>query len=60
MATSTVRKPIPLIKFAATVAGTSEEIWLGILRASHNTEKHDISEWKALVDTYRNKIVTRG
>lgn len=50
-----LRKPVPLLVFAATLKGTKDEIWLGILRGYHNHEKHTKEEWIAVIDSYRSK-----
>ncbi len=50
-----VVKPIPLILFSEFVKGGKDEIWLGILRAYHNSEKHTKEEWHSIIDSYRSK-----
>ena len=53
-------KPIPLFRFAEHIRGSADEIWLGILRASHSAEKHDIAGWKALINSYRSRPAHKG
>ncbi len=45
----------PLSRFAQTLMGTKNEVWLGILKAFHRTEKHTKSGWHAVIDSYRNR-----
>lgn len=47
--------PIPFERFAASLAGTSDEIWTGILRMNHGFENHKPSEWHAMIDNYRHQ-----
>lgn len=44
-----------LSRFSSSLIGTSDEIWLGVLKAFHSTEKHTKSGWKAVIDSYRHK-----
>ena len=53
-------KPIPLFRFAEHIRGSADEIWLGILRASHSAEKHDIAGWNALINSYRSRPAHKG
>jgi hypothetical protein len=53
-------KPIPLFRFAETVKGTGDEVWLGILRAYHASEKRDIAGWNAVIDSYRSRPAHKG
>ena len=45
--------PEPLDKFAATLIGTEDEVWIRVLRTNHLYEKHTTDEWRALIDGHR-------
>lgn len=47
--------PIPLAKFAKSLKGKADEVWLRHLRRSHGRENHTPSEWSALIDLYRTQ-----
>lgn len=48
---------LPLSRFIDEVRGTRDEVFYGCLRAFHRTEKHTKEEWKALLETFRNRTV---
>lgn len=45
----------PLSRFATKLVDTKDEVWLGVLRQFHGTEKHTVAGWKKIIDSYRNK-----
>jgi hypothetical protein len=45
--------PIPLAKFAKTLKGTRDEVWVRLLQQQHGRENHTQDEWKGLIDRYR-------
>lgn len=50
---------IPLMRFFPHVAKTHDEVYFGILRAQHRAEKHTITEWRAILESYRTRPVAQ-
>jgi hypothetical protein len=48
---------LPLPRFLSKIEHTRDEVFYGCLRTFHKTEKHTVDEWKALLETYRNRPV---
>lgn len=50
---------IPLDRFFSHVAKTHDEVFYGVLRMLHRREKRTVSEWRALMETYRTRPVVQ-
>ena len=48
---------VPLSRFAESIKGTHDEVFVGVLRVFHKREKHTPSEWHALIDSHRARPV---
>lgn len=48
---------VPLSRFAESIKGTHDEVFVGVLRVFHKREKHTPSEWRALIDSHRARPV---
>jgi hypothetical protein len=46
---------------AAEIApGSADEVWLKHIKIQHGKERHTLTEWRALIDKYRNQPAYRG
>ncbi|MDA8249174.1 MAG: hypothetical protein M0Z28_08340 [Rhodospirillales bacterium] len=59
MSETVVEHPIPLAAFAASLKGTSDEVYTKLLRIRHGMEKHTTAEWRALIDAARREPAHR-
>ena len=48
---------VPLSRVFDKLVHTKDEVFYGVLRAFHRTEKRTHAEWQDLVDSYRNRPV---
>ncbi len=45
---------VPLDTYAATVAGSQDEIWLRFMRANNGGERHTEAYWHEILVSYRD------
>lgn len=45
---------------AAIAPGTADEIWLKWIKINHGKERHTVSQWRALINNYRDQPAYRG
>ncbi len=46
--------PIPLSAFRKKLEGSSDEVFLGILKWNHRDEKHTVDEWFKLLEKIKH------
>jgi hypothetical protein len=56
-APTTPQVKVPLSRVFDKLVHTKDEVFYGVLRAFHRTEKRTHAEWQDLVDSYRNRPV---
>lgn len=49
--------PVPVARFVKSLAATPDEVWSHMLLSEHRGENHTVVEWKAILDTKRNRKV---
>lgn len=40
--------------------GTADEVWLKFIKIQHGKERHTPTEWRALIDQYRDQPAYKG
>ena len=45
--------PVPISRYLPLLKGTSDEVWMKLLKDNFGAEKHTISEWGSLLATVK-------
>ena len=46
--------PVPLSRFLPELLHSPDEVWSRWLQMQHGAENHTPTEWRAIIDQYRN------
>lgn len=44
---------IPVTKFEQYIRKTDDWVWYGVLKRDYKTQKHTLSEWRAIINTLK-------